>query len=157
RDHLCSVRLQLVAATTGQPLAAVRVEGPRVKITDAEGVAMFTDLVPGLHRLSTEPWKYAFDQLVRLEPRQQLGLGRVALEEAQVVSGVILDVNGQPARASISFDDLSGHTFPQPLRDDRTAGTDVQGKWQLRLAPHRYALHAQVNEGAQQAHLLLDL
>ena len=157
QDHLGSVRLQLVAATTGQPLAAVRVEGPRVQITDAEGVAMFTDVVAGLHRLSTEPGKYAFDQLVRLEPGQTLDLGRVALSEAQLVSGVILDANGQPARASLTFDDLSGHTFPQPLRDDRTAGTDVQGRWQLRLGPHRYALHADLNEGSQQAHVLVDL
>ena len=157
REQLASVRLQLVAATTGRPLVAVRVEGPGVKITDAEGVAEFVDVAPGPHRLKTLGAKHELDQLIQLEPGQQLDLGRVTLHELQIVSGVILDTNGQPTPATLAWHDLDEQAFAQPLRDDRTAGSDAQGKWQLRLAPHRYALHASSREGDHHAHLLLDL
>lgn len=155
--QLASVRLQLVAASTGRPLAAMRVEGPGVKVTDAEGVAEFTGVIPGQHRLEMLQAGYELDHLVDLEPGQHLDLGRVGLHELQEVTGVVLDPNGRPVRATISWDDLDGHGFVQSLRDDRSAGSDEQGRWQLRLAPHRYALHARTNSGEQQAHLLLDL
>lgn len=157
RERLARIRLQLVAATTGRPLAAVRVDGPGVKITDAEGVAEFADVIPGQHRLEVSTATHELDQIVQVEPGQQLDLGRLALPESQIVAGVVLDQDGRPVQATLSWDDLDGLTFPQPLRDNRTAGSDAQGRWQLRLTRHRHVVHARTKEGAQQAHLLLDL
>lgn len=157
RERLGGIRVQLVAAANGSPLPAVRVEGPGVKITDADGTAEFIDIVPGLHRLTARSNLSELDHLVRVAPGQKVDLGRLALEEPSNVSGLIVDAKGEPTRATLAWDDLSGHSFAQPLRDDRTAGSKTDGTWQLRLGRRRFALHARTGEGAQQAHLLLDL
>lgn len=155
--ELGSIRLQLVSATTAQPLAGVRVDGPRVELTAADGVAVFERILPGLHRLSASGRKgLQLSRFVRVEPGQAVDLGRVIVAEPVHVKGIVVDARGDPVRAGITWTDLELRSFPQPLGHPVSTGSSESGEWTISMEPHRHSIRARLDDDSQVAHVVVD-
>lgn len=157
RGKLATVQLQLVAAETGRPLGGVRVDGVGLKMTDADGIAVFEGIVPGILRLRAQARdREPLDRVVRVEPGGRTDLGRIPLYELRRVSVLVVDAAGKGTKASLMIHHLDERNFPQPLQDTSSVGVDATGRVELRLGPRRYAVHA--NKGREMVgHALLDL
>jgi Carboxypeptidase regulatory-like domain len=161
-EQLGSIRMRVVSATLGRPLEGARISLSGNRIGDGsmktgrDGVFSRSGVPPGIWGLGIRAMGHArFWRRIRVVPGRELDLGDIAMHADQTLRGVILGVGGKPTKATIRWDFLDGHTFPQALRNDVSTSSNAAGEFAIGVASGRYVIHAFVRREAA-AHVIVD-
>ena len=133
-----SATVRVLDADSGQPLAKARVSlntsnrmGPG-QVTDDEGRAVVAGLSPGLLRCQISAADHEqYYSTVRVATGEQLDLGDVRLGSLAPLAGTVLDAEGKPAGASLSWTELKWHLTGTEFAGNRTARTEADGSFSL--------------------------
>lgn len=133
-----SAIVRVLDAGTGEPLAKARVSldtsnrGGRGQPVDAEGRAVLAGLSPGLLRCQIDAPEYeTMYTTVRLDSGQRLDLGDVRLGPMVKLTGTVLDADGKPATASLTWAELKWRLTPAAFATNRSARTEADGTFTL--------------------------
>lgn len=133
-----SATVRVLDAASGEPLTAAHVSmntssrgGPGQPV-DAQGRAELTGLSPGFLRCSI----YAKDHeemytTVKVDAGQRLDLGDVRLGAEVNCKGTVLDADGQPANANLTWAELKWRLNPIAFATNRGARTEADGTFTL--------------------------
>lgn len=138
KKRLASATLRVVDADTGEPITDARVmlssssgSGPGGKL-DATGKTTVENLAPGLLRCQIHAKDHEqYSSTVRIASGQHLDLGEVRLGKATPLTGKVLDADGKPANATITWTELKWRTTPTKFVSNRTARTEADGTFSL--------------------------
>ena len=133
-----SATIRVLDAITGQPLTSARVSlatsnhAGMGRPVDAEGRMVVTGLSPGLLRLQIDaPEHETMYTTVIVAPSQRLDLGDVRLGARAPLVGTVLDADGKPATASLSWTELKWRAAPTAFATNRSARTEADGTFSL--------------------------
>ncbi len=133
-----SAAVRVLDAASGAPLVDASVSlrtsnrGGGGQKVDAEGRALLEGLSPGYLRCQISAKdRETFYTTVRVEPGQRLDLGDVRLGALDPMRGTVLDVDGKPATADISWIELKWRTGPMEFATNRMARTEADGTFSL--------------------------
>jgi hypothetical protein len=134
-----SATVRVLDADSGAPLVDARVSldtsnrGGMGHKVDADGRAVLEGLSPGLLRCNiTAKDRETMYTTVRVEPGQRLDLGDVRLGAALTLRGTVLDADGRPATASLSWTELKWRTrATAAFASNRSARTEADGTFSL--------------------------
>ncbi len=152
-----TVKLRVVHGVTGDPIADVAVNvrtsaggGSHAK-TGADGRVSVEHVVPGLGMFEVQRGadREGTFRYVIVPPGGTVDLGDVTLTALEKITGTVVDADGKPANgASVQWTELDCRTFPQPLVDYISSGTEADGKFQLwGCGRHRYVVFARLQDG----------
>jgi protocatechuate 3,4-dioxygenase beta subunit len=147
---LCTVRLRVLDDTTGQPLADARVAlhdrqsgGGGVPVRE-DGTIVLEHLRPGLLVLEVRAKdREQLREYVRLETGQVNDLGDIRLGKPVSIKGVVVDAQGKPAQARMSYRRVDRIAFPQPWDLGMGLQPNESGEFALgHVGPGRYVITA---------------
>lgn len=133
-----SATVRVLEAASGEPLANARVSlntsnrGGVGQPVDAEGRAVVEGLSPGLLRCEiTAPDHETMYTTVKVEAGQRLDLGDVGLGAQVNCNGTVLDADGKPASANLTWAELKWRLTPAAFATNRVARTEADGTFSL--------------------------
>ncbi|MDO8348931.1 MAG: carboxypeptidase-like regulatory domain-containing protein [Planctomycetota bacterium] len=136
-----SVTLRVVDADTGAPLTSASValsttNASRVGMrVDAEGRLTIESLTPGLlHCKILAADHEQMNASVSIESGQRTDLGEVRLGAKLPLVGRIVDADGKPAPARVTWTDLKWRTSPRGFERNRFASAGTDGMFSLPYA-----------------------
>lgn len=153
---LGTASLRLLDEASGAPLDGVVVQfgtssgsGPMGRMTDAEGRITFTNVHPGLLFVTTHHPKYeSLHSTVRVEPGQTLDLGDLRLGPTNALAGRLVDEDGKPASANVSWTELKWRSTPRAFVTNRSTRVEADGSFSLwGTGRGRIAVQARTQDG----------
>jgi len=133
-----SATLRVLDAQSGQPLTNARVSlntsnrGGGGKVVDDEGRAVVEGLSPGLLRCQiAAPDHESYYCTVRVGAGERLELGDIRLGPQMPLKGTVLDADGNPATARLSWTELKWHTTGTKFATNRSAHVEADGSFSL--------------------------
>jgi len=160
RAALATVRVRCVSGSDARPVSDVPLRmsdsqnwGRFEAKTDADGVAVFTHVAPGILTCVFGMWEFE----ARVEPAGVTDLGTFDLEPAQEVTGRVVDEHGKVLDGGTSWIDVGRWNPGMPLDDRWSFSNDPTGGIRIvTLARSRYLVHAGGPDTAENR-LLVDL
>jgi RNA polymerase sigma-70 factor (ECF subfamily) len=159
RAALATVRVRCVMGRDARPVvgASLRMSdsqnwGQFEAKTDADGVAVFSHVAPGILTCEFGMWEFE----ARVEPAGVTDLGTFDLEPAQSVAGKVVDEHGKELDGRTSWIDIGRWGPGMPLDDRWSFASDPAGGIRVMLARSRYLVHA-VGSDIAENRLLVDL
>ena len=144
------VEVRVVDADTRQPIAKARVglsdaqSGGGGLPTGDDGTVVLKDQAPGIVELDVWAKDYAqHHRVLRLDPGKHHF--EVLLSRPIKIEGRVVDSAGEPQTATIYWTNLDHRTFPQEMRNRRTARAKADGKFELHSTGRgRYLVFAKI-------------
>lgn len=134
------VRVRLVSARDGQPIAgaSVEVEGLEAVTTDSQGEASVEGVPPGEHRITFEAQGVERRQeWIVVEPGAKDDLGVRQLSPAVKISGRVVDENGAPVQAVVHLRALDAQAPAHSLPTADEVESDQDGRFTFERAGRR--------------------
>ncbi|HEX6811154.1 MAG TPA: carboxypeptidase-like regulatory domain-containing protein, partial [Planctomycetota bacterium] len=153
-----TVKLRLVDAATGKPIAGASVDletaqrsGIPGKTSD-DGRVVIERVLPGIGMLRSypqSPQQEGLFRYVRVPAGGTVDLGDILVTASAKITGVVVDGDGKPVNgALVQWTELDCRSFPQPLVDGRGTNAGADGRFELwGCGRHRYVVFARLLEG----------
>jgi hypothetical protein len=155
RAMLGRVTVRVVDDETGEPLAGARVNlntsssGGGGRPTAADGTITFEHALPGLLFLEVAAKdREDVRSTIRVQPGETLDVGELRVGKPVPLTGCVLDADGKPAVAGVSWTELKWRSVPRQFVHNRSARCDSEGKFVLQRAGRgRIAITARAADG----------